>query len=106
MAHFPTLAPTAPPIHEPSDDEGSDSDVEFIGETDSERRQTLLAAEDNDDLKGLRNTSWQDFNEDFIFGGSGAHANHGSSNSSNGTGASRNGKGKAKEIPDELHEGQ
>ncbi|TFK40323.1 WLM domain-containing protein [Crucibulum laeve] len=51
-----------------------DSDVEFVGETDAERRETLLAAEKEDgvgELKPGSKISWDDFEDDFNFTGAG-----------------------------------
>lgn len=57
-------------LEENSSDE--DDEVEFIGETDAERREALLASEKADDLKSNKltsSTSWKDFEDDFNFFG-------------------------------------
>lgn len=52
-----------------SEDDSSDEEIIFL-ETDADRRKTLLASETND-LEQLKNTSWTDFENDFVFTGKG-----------------------------------
>jgi hypothetical protein len=58
---------TAPPFA--SDKETSDDEIEFIAETDAERRQTLLSSEQDDDLNQNlgSGSSWKQFENDFDF---------------------------------------
>jgi hypothetical protein len=52
-----------------SDKEASDDEIEFIAETDAERRQALLSSEQDDDLtqKIASGSSWKQFENDFNF---------------------------------------
>lgn len=52
-----------------SDEEFSDDEVEFVAETDAERRQALLSSEQGDDLaqKLGSESSWTQFENDFNF---------------------------------------
>lgn len=66
--------PSKPSDHESSenDSEDDDGEVEFVNETDAERREALFASEKADDLKSNKlasPTSWKDFDHDFNFFG-------------------------------------
>lgn len=52
-----------------SDEEFSDDEVEFVAETDAERRQALLSSEQDDDLRQKlgSESSWTQFENDFNF---------------------------------------
>jgi hypothetical protein len=52
-----------------SDEEFSDDEVEFVAETDTERRQALLSSEQDDDLRQKlgSESSWTQFENDFNF---------------------------------------
>lgn len=52
-----------------SDEEFSDDEVEFVAETDAERRQALLSSEQDDDLRQKLSpeSSWTQFENDFNF---------------------------------------
>ena len=52
-----------------SGSESSDDEVEIVGETDKDRRETLLAAKQVDDVEVLDSaTLWKDFEGEFHFG--------------------------------------
>ncbi|KAJ6494788.1 WLM domain-containing protein [Mycena vitilis] len=52
-------------------DELEDDDDSVVGETDAERRQALRGSEPFEDLLGLSETSWRQFEDEFIFNGNG-----------------------------------
>lgn len=58
-----------------TEDDDDDDEVEFVSETDAERRQALLESEvkdgDRQEKLGSSKGSWKTFMEDFNFGGSG-----------------------------------
>lgn len=59
----------ASPSQPVSGSESSDDEVEIVGETDKDRRDTLLAAKQVDDLEVLDSaTLWKDFEGEFDFG--------------------------------------
>ena len=59
-------ASTSQPV---SGSESSDDEVEVVGETDKDRRETLLAAKQVDDVEVLDSaTLWKDFEGEFHFG--------------------------------------
>ena len=59
----------ASPSQPVSGSESSDDEVEVVGETDKDRRETLLAAKQVDDVEVLDSvTLWKDFEGDFHFG--------------------------------------
>jgi hypothetical protein len=69
----PTVASTSNVSPEGEDVSDSDEDAMPIPETDSDRRQTLLGSEQNEDLQGLKSgTLWDFFQRDFITGRQGA----------------------------------
>ncbi|KAJ7637724.1 WLM domain-containing protein [Mycena polygramma] len=48
-----------------------EDDDEVVGETDAERRQALRGSEPLEDLLGLSETSWRQFEDEFVFTGNG-----------------------------------
>ncbi|KAF8159577.1 WLM domain-containing protein [Crassisporium funariophilum] len=60
---------TSKPADSPTEDESSDGEIEFVPETDMERREALLASEPDINVQeklGSGN-SWEDFEQDFNF---------------------------------------
>lgn len=59
----------APPSQPVSGSESSEDEVEIVGETDKDRRDTLLAAKQVDDVEVLDSVMlWKDFEGEFHFG--------------------------------------
>jgi hypothetical protein len=106
----PLLASTSNVASEGESESDSDEEVEIpIHETDSDRRETLLSSEQNDDLQGLKSgTLWDFFQQDFITGRQGAsHVNevlddHDTRYSGNSTSGPSTTKGKRKHEPEEA----